>query len=118
MRTIKISDCVSLNQAATADEGEKIYNQILDSLNKKEVTEVDFSGITVITTAFLNMAIGLLYKDYTSEELNKYVKLTNLPPEKTERVKMVVENAKIFYSDKQKQFEDNVDKAIYGSKGQ
>lgn len=116
MKTIKISDYVSLNQAATVDEGQKIYDLIIQYLEKKEVVELDFSDITVITTAFLNIAIGCLYKDHTSEELNEYIKFSNLLPGKKDRITMVVENAKIFYSDKKDLFEKNVDDAIYGSK--
>ena len=116
MRTIKISEHVSLNQAATADEGKKIYDLIIKSLNSHEIIELDFTGISVITTAFLNIAIGCLYKDYKSEELNEYIKCRNLPTDKVERIKKVVENAKIFYSDKKQLFENNVDNAIYGGK--
>ena len=116
MKTIKISDYVSLNQAATVDEGQKIYDLIIQYLQNKEEVELDFSDITVITTAFLNIAIGCLYENYTSEELNEYIKFSNLLPGKKERIAMVAEHAKIFYSEKKNLFENNVDNAIYGGK--
>lgn len=113
MNIIRISDFVTLNQAVTPDEGEIIYNKILLGIGEGNSVILDFSDIQLMTTAFLNTAIGNLYKDYSSEQLNALLKLENLQPGDSARVKKVVDNAKKFYANVDA-FNKNVDDAIYG----
>ena len=69
----------------------------------------------LVTTAFLNVLIGSLYNDYSSDQLNGLLSFEGLTPAIKVRIKMVVENAKSFYSDREK-FNSDVNDAIYGSK--
>ncbi|MBR5842560.1 MAG: STAS-like domain-containing protein [Bacteroidaceae bacterium] len=113
MNIIKVCDFVTLNQAVTPDEGEIIYNKIISYIGEGNIVILDFSDIQLMTTAFLNTAIGNLYKDYSSEQLNGLLKLENLQIGDSARVKKVVDNAKKFYANTVT-FNKNVDDAIYG----
>lgn len=114
MATIKINDYITLNQGITSEEGEPIYKLIVDSLSKEEDVTLDFEDVTFLTTAFLNVVIGALYKDYTSEQLQSKLHVQNINDETAARIKKVTTNAKSFYSDEAK-FNETVDSAIYGN---
>lgn len=110
-----IDNYVSLHQGITSEEGEPIYKLIADGLSKGENLVLDFSGITFLTTAFLNVIIGSLYKDYTSEQLQSKLRIENISKETAARIKKVTDNAKTFYSNEEK-FNQAVDDSIYGNK--
>lgn len=114
MATIKINDYITLNQGITSEEGEPIYNMIVENLSKDEDVTLDFGEVTFLTTAFLNVVIGALYKDYTSEQLQARLHIENINDETVARIKKVTDNAKLFYSDEDK-FNETVDKVVYGN---
>ena len=109
---IKISKYVTLNQGVTLEEGQKIYDMIGQSLQKGEKVELDFEGITLTTTAFLNVVLGVLYKDYSSEDLKNTLFLKNVNTETARRIKKVTDTAKLFYSN-QERFNKNVEDVLY-----
>lgn len=113
MTTILITDFVTLNQGVTPDEGMPIYNKIVAALENGKTVCLDFTGVTLMTTAFLNVVIGTLYKDYTSEQLKESLKLEGLTPDIAVRIKKVTDTAKAFYADPQS-FESNIDEVING----
>ena len=114
MVVIKINDYVTLNQGITSEEGEPIYKLIIDAFSKNEEVTLNFKGITFLTTAFLNVVIGALYKDYNSQQLQEKLHIKNINAETAARVKKVTDNAKLFYSNEAK-FNETVDSSIYGN---
>lgn len=114
MAIIKINNYITLNQGITSEEGEPIYKMIVEKLSKDEDVTLDFEEVTFLTTAFLNVVIGALYKDYTSEQLQAKLHIENINEETVARIKKVTDNAKLFYSDEEK-FNEAVDNSIYGN---
>lgn len=114
MATIKINDYITLNQGITSEEGEPIYEMIENCLSKDEDVTLDFEDVTFLTTAFLNVVIGTLYKDYTSEQLQSKLHVQNINDETIARIKKVTANAKSFYENEAK-FNETVDEVIYGN---
>jgi len=94
----------------------KVFELVDTYLQKREKVELDFAGITIMITAFLNAAIGSLYskKEYTPQFLNEYLKLENV--EKDDRIlfRDVIKRAKEYFADRET-FEKNSNDAIYGS---
>jgi hypothetical protein len=114
MAVIVIDKHVTLHQGITSEEGEPIYKMIYESLSKDEDISLDFKDVTFLTTAFLNVVIGTLYKDYTSEQLQKKLHVQNINEEIAARIKKVTTNAKAFYENEAK-FNEAVDSSIYGN---
>ncbi|MDO4310922.1 MAG: STAS-like domain-containing protein [Prevotella sp.] len=114
MIKIKIDDFVTLNQGITSEEGQPIYQKIVDGLSRNEDVTLDFEGMTFLTTAFLNVAIGTLYRDYTSEQLQTRLNIVNANDETIARIKKVTDNAKAFYSDEDK-FNQTVEDILNGN---
>lgn len=113
MTRITIADEVTLNQGVTPEEGQPISDRIYASIKEGEPVVLDFAGMQLITTAFLNVVIGTLYKDFGSDELKKLLSFENLTEGIALRIKRVADNAKLFYENPE-QFQRNVDSAIYG----
>lgn len=114
MTTIIIDKYVSLHQGITSEEAEPIYKIIFKALSEEENVTLDFMGITFLTTAFLNVMIGALYNDYTSEQLQKRLHITHINEDILIRIKKVTENAKLFYSDQDK-YNETIDNSIHGN---
>ncbi|ANI75102.1 STAS-like domain-containing protein [Staphylococcus aureus] len=96
MKSIEIKSVLNSNLAVTSDQAEIIYKLLSDSIKKGENIEVNFEGITVLTTAFLNAAIGRLYDIADSKQLNEYVKINTLHLNNSHfnKIKMVMSNSR------------------------
>ena len=94
--TIKLNDYLTLNSGVTPEEGTPVYNSIIEAFKKGEVVILDFEGVDMLTTAFLNVVIGDLYKDYSSEKLKSMLVLVNYSEQTAKRIKKVTDNAKLF----------------------
>lgn len=113
MVEIKINDHISLRQGITPEEGRIINNLISEAFSKGENVILDFSDVDMLTTAYLNVAIGELYGTYTSDELKHRLTLVNYSDVTAERIKRVTTRAKQFY-DNPDEFGQIVDTSLYG----
>lgn len=111
---IKVNNFVTLNQGITSEEGQPVYNMIAEGLSQEKDVTLDFDGLTFLTTAFLNVVIGTLYKDYTSEQLQAKLHIVNANDETMARIKKVIDNAKSFYSDEDN-FNQTVEEVLHGN---
>ena len=98
--TIRVIDCIG-DRATDMKQGDQIYDLIIDGFHKGEVVHVDFAGMKTILSTFLNNAVGTLYKDYTSEYLDKNLKIDNLCDDDLFILRRVAQRAKDFYSNPQ-----------------
>jgi hypothetical protein len=112
--TLIVKDIISVDIAVSSDNGSLVYQKIVESIDSGKEVYLDFSGITMMTTAFLNAAIGQLYSIYTGEQLNKILKLVNVADDDKILFKKVVDRAKQYFASK-KDFDDSADNIIYGS---
>ena len=111
---IKVSDYISCNKGITPDEAEPIYQKEMEVFKNGNTVILDFSDIELITTAFLNVLVGNLYKDFTSEQLRNMIQFSNITEIIARRIKKVTDNAKAFYSD-QESYGESVNTTINGS---
>jgi len=83
----------------TLDDGEKVYALIHTELSAGRAVELDFSGVRVFASPFFNAGIGRLLKDFTSDELNRLVKVSHLNDVGLMVLKRVIENSSRYYND-------------------
>lgn len=95
--TIKVFDIVGEN-CITMDDGQKVYDLVLPKLQSGNSVELDFSGCRIFVSLFFNYAIGHLLKDFSSEDLNRLLKISGLTAVGVETLQGVIENAKRYYS--------------------
>ena len=73
-----VKNIIDSDLAVSSDDGKKVYQAIVEALRREAIVELDFQGITIVITAFLNMAIGKLYQDFKGDFLNHHLKLVNV----------------------------------------
>ncbi len=113
-KVIKLNDYLTLNSGITPEEGAPVFETIVQALKDGYNVTLDFSDVTMLTTAFLNVVIGDLYKDYTSDDLKNRLTLIHYTNSTADRIKKVTDNAKLFYKDKEL-YGKEVEEALNGS---
>ncbi len=108
--TISVYSIVGNHFCVGSDDGEKVYNQIVKAIENDKKVELSFQNIDMLTSAFLNTAIGKLYGTYEQTIIKKYLSVTDISDDDKILLKRVVETAKSYYEDPEK-FERSV-KAI------
>ena len=101
-KVINVSAVLDSPSALTQEQGKKVYKLVSEAIKDNDDVILDFDGIESMISPFLNNAIGKLYGEFSSDELNGSLKLKNFPPEKKSTLVIVVENAKKYYLDKDK----------------
>lgn len=114
MNSLIVKNIIESDIAVATDAGDKVYNQILSHLSKKQSVVLDFIEIKITTTAFLNAAIGQLYsnENFSSDYLNDNLKVINVQSEDRPLFSMVVRRAKEYFKNK-KGFEDSANTVFY-----
>jgi hypothetical protein len=84
----------------TTEDGELIREQIVDQLQRPSgaAVEVDFAGVRVLASPFLNAAVGGLVRDRSADELNKRMRFLNLSGENAALVRRVIANAREYFA--------------------
>jgi hypothetical protein len=82
-----------------AEDGQKVYELIKKAFGKNHKVVLSFLNVEMLTTAFLNNAIGQLYKDYSEEMIKANLQVTDISDSGKVALKRVVDTAKIFYKD-------------------
>lgn len=85
----------------TLDDGQKIYDLIYPKIKHSEIVKLDFSGVRIFASPFMNAAIGQLLRDVSSDKLNKLLDIDrqSMTPVGLSVLKLVIQNAKEYYSD-------------------
>lgn len=105
MKEIKINvfEQIGSSAAVSSEDGELLFSKINKGLEEKDIQIIlDFTNIELITSTFLNAAIGQLYSKYDSPFLQKRLKVDNLAKEDLELLKRVVDRAKEYFKNKEK----------------
>lgn len=101
-KIIDIATVIDSPSALTQEQGEKVYLIISDSIQHKEDVTLDFENVESMISPFLNTAIGKLYGLFAAETIRTYLHFKNFPRSKQSTLKIVIENAKKYYSNKEK----------------
>jgi hypothetical protein len=117
MKTIKvtISSIVDGGICLAASDGQKVHAALHKIVAEGNRAEISFFGVSRMTTAFLNAAVGQLYGEFDEGTL----KARLAPPVDFEdwhlkRLKLVVERAKSYFEDQEridKIYKDNLKEA-------
>ena len=95
--TINVVNIVGDKFCTEAEDGQKVYVVIDKALKEKRKVSISFLNIEMLTTAFLNTAVGQLYRDYSEDFIKESLSVEHLTPSGTVSLKRVVDTAKLFY---------------------
>ena len=94
---LKIYNIVGSEFCVEAEDGEKVFMLISKALKEQKKVEISFQNVELLTTAFLNSAIGKLYKDFSEEAIKSALSVKDITQSGAVSLKRVVETAKAFY---------------------
>jgi hypothetical protein len=81
----------------TAEDGEVLREKIAAALDAEQKVELDFAGVSVVSTPFFNVAVGELMRNYDRDTLNAGVVFENLSSDATSLLVRVVKNARDYF---------------------
>jgi len=96
---IEIANIIGDVYAIEATDGQKVFLMIKKAFEADKKVILSFLNIKILTTAFLNTAVGELYKDFSEDFIREYLKIENLNESGIVIFKRVVETAKLRYND-------------------
>jgi len=102
---IKVTDLIGSPLCISAEDGQKIFDNIKNILKEARQVTVSFENVTMLISLFLNVAIGQLYGSFSVETIRNQLKVEGLSLDDMELLKRVVDNAKKYYSNK-KSYDD------------
>ncbi len=97
--TINIVNTVGDSFCVEAEDGQKVFELIIKVLTEGRNVTLSFLNVEMLTTAFLNTAIGQLYRDFPEEVVREKLKVENLSQSGMVSLKRVVDTAKLYYKD-------------------
>jgi transcriptional regulator len=98
---IMISEIINSPLAVSTEKGDQVFNHINRLFELKEKADLDFQGLTLIVSTFLNAAVGQLYGFYGSEYVQQNLKISNLPQDNLVTLKLVTDRAKKYFANKE-----------------
>lgn len=100
--TISIFEVVGSPLCVASSDGQKVYERLTAALNKGRGVTLSFYNISILTSAFLNAAIGQLYGEFSEEKIRALLKVQDIQQDDLALLKRVVETAKEYFKDPQK----------------
>jgi hypothetical protein len=101
MKTIEINiySIVGNNFCVSMDDGKKVMDTITKILNDGNKVEVSFKNIDLVTSAFLNAAIGDLYGVFAENQITELLNFKDVREDDAALLDRVKETAKFYYKD-------------------
>ena len=90
-----------------AEDGEKVLSQIKKGIIERKNIILSFQNVEMLTSAFLNTAIGKLYGEYDEKTIKQYLSVEEITDNEKLLLKRVVDTAKAYYRDPD-QFEKSI----------
>ena len=97
--TIKIVNTIGDVYGVEAQDGQKVFKLITKAFFDNKKVTLSFQNIEMLTTAFLNTAVGQLYKDHEEGYIKENLKVTDISASGKVALKRVVDTAKLYYKD-------------------
>ena len=96
---INVAKVVGDSICVTDGDGKKVYDAINHGLSDKKKIIISFDGVTDLTSAFLNNAIGQLYGNFDEILIKSNLSVTDISKNDVVILKRVVDRAKSFFAD-------------------
>lgn len=100
MKTIKIIEMFDSRLCVSPSAGDRLKDKIESLLKESTSVTLDFEGVRVVTTTFLNHAIGYLVEPHGKDYISNNIKLLNSSHRIDDLYELVLVNAEDHYSNK------------------
>ena len=83
----------------TQKDGERLQREFREAFDRGDTVELDFGKTRIFVTAFFNAAVASLLENYSRSELERRLKIVNLPSAAKELLDHSLDNADRSYHD-------------------
>mgnify|MGYP003749457145 CR=1 FL=1 len=99
---LKLSQVIDGGICVAASDGQKVYARLSRELDAGNRVVLSFDGVTRMTTAFLNAAVGQAYGEYSEQQIkNQLGAPVDYEEWHIKRLRMVTKRAKNFFINKE-----------------
>ena len=100
MLAVSVFEVVGSRLCVASDDGQRVFDQIAAAFRQGHRVRLSFLNVETLTSAFLNAAIGQLYgPEFGEEFVRAHLEIVDMAPEDVERLKRVVDTAKLYFKD-------------------
>lgn len=96
---ISIYEVVGTQYCVATGDGEKVYSRLALALRHNRRVSLSFRNVSLLTSAFLNAAIGQLYGKFDEERIHDSIEFEEIEPDDAELLELVEDNAKKYFED-------------------
>ncbi|MEN6342630.1 MAG: STAS-like domain-containing protein [Methanospirillum sp.] len=93
---VRVAD-VAGEFAITPDDGQQVYDRIRSELREGRTVLLDFTGVKVVASPFLNMAVGQLLEDDPHGDIPDRIETRGLSAHDRNLLERVIANAREYY---------------------
>ena len=97
--TLQIYNLVGSSLCVDADDGQRVYESLSKILREGKKAVLSFLNVELLTSAFLNTAVGQVYRDFPEEQAKRSLSVENMSSEDVALLKRVIDTAKLYYKD-------------------
>ena len=83
----------------TYKDGERVQREFREAFDRGDTVELDFDKTRIFVTVFFNAAVASLLENYSRSELNRRLKIVNLPLAAKELLDQSLDNTDRSYHD-------------------
>lgn len=108
---IHLAKIIGGPDAISSEDGERVFKSINDELKAGRKVVIDFEGINLLITHFLNIAVGQLYGLYDTPFIQDHLFVSNLLEEDKATLRVVTRRAKEYFLN-QKLMDEQISKIL------
>lgn len=98
--SLKMVEIVGSKKCVIASDGQKVYDYIVEILDRKLNCKLSFFSVEYLTASFLNTAIGQLFGKYQWNFLHDHFFVVDISSDDLILLERVINNAKKYFRDK------------------
>lgn len=99
---VSIFEIVGSPLCVASSDGQKVYDRLEMAFKEHHRITLSFNNISMLTSAFLNAAIGQLYGSFSEEQIRALLEVQDMQSEDLALLKRVVDTAKQYFKDPKK----------------
>ncbi len=99
---LSIYEIVGSPICVASGDGQKVYDRLEAALRENQPVTLSFQNVTILTSAFLNAAVGQLYGSFSQEQIRALLKVKDMQQDDMGLLKRVVDTAKQYFKDPEK----------------
>lgn len=107
---VNVYSIVGNSFCVDAEDGEKVFEDLKKILEQNNKAVISFLNVEMLTSAFLNTAVGRLYGLFDHEKIKASLSVKDVSDDDKLLLKKVTDTAKAYYKDKKRveEMEDEI----------